>query len=51
MKPLFVPYTKLNPAPGKMALSDWRSKEAQKKSQEARRTLKKPTPRVLERIK
>lgn len=51
MKPLLLPLTKMNPGKSKLALSDWRSKKAIKKSAEARKTLKKPTPRVLERLR
>lgn len=51
MKSLLVPFTKSNPSSEKMAMSGWRSKNAVKKSSEARKILKKPELRVLERIK
>lgn len=49
MKPLLVPFTKLNPG-SSTPLPDWRSKRAVQKSAEARKVLKKPVPRTLEKL-
>lgn len=49
-KPLLVPFTKKNPDDNRVDSINWRSEKAVKKSAEARRRLKKPAPRVLERL-
>lgn len=48
--PLLIPLTKNNPGKQPINTLTWRHKKGVKKSAEARKVLKKPEPRVLQRI-